>query len=76
MHRSSSGLGHLPFAEKIRGSNPLRCTNIGWRAEQVTAPDCKSGALWHTGFESLATHHLEVHYGGLSEVSREHSSDQ
>jgi hypothetical protein len=49
---------------------------VGWRAEQVTAPDCKSGALWHTGFESLATHHLEVHYGGLSEVSRVHSSDQ
>ena len=31
-------------------------SNNGWRAELVTAPDCKSGVLRHTGFESLATH--------------------
>ena len=30
----------------------------GQRAELVTAPDCKSGVLRHTGFESLAVHHL------------------
>ena len=43
------------------GSIPVPCT-IGWRAELVTAPDCKSGVLWHTGFESLVTHHIEAHY--------------
>ena len=69
MHHSSSGLGHRPFTAKIRGSNPLWCTNNGWRAEQVTASDCKSDALWHTGFESLATHHIEAHYGIGPEIT-------
>ena len=52
------------------GSIPVPCT-IGWRAELVTAPDCKSGVLWHTGFESLVTHHIEAHYSQQQRASAE-----
>ena len=32
---------------------------IGEREALVTSADCKSVALWHTGFESLVLHQIE-----------------
>jgi hypothetical protein len=70
MHRSSIGLGHYPFTVGRGVRFPYGVPN-GWRAELVTAPDCKSGVFGHTGFESLATHHIEVHYSQQQRVSAE-----
>ena len=33
--RSSSGLGHLPFTEKITGSNPVRVTNFEQKKKNI-----------------------------------------
>lgn len=72
MKKWQAGDGPAPYPSTLEisrnGSGTGRLVQCVWiwfigrRAEQVTAPDCKSGSYRNTGFESLAAHHAPFVY--------------